>query len=165
MVSCFFSMLLLSCNTNKIDEEINEIQIEEEEEIFSIAQDSQAVAIDINVSGEANNYTFAVTLQSPDRGCDQYADWWEVLSLDGQLLYRRILGHSHINEQPFTRSGGPVPISENDTVLIRGHMNNFGYGSLILKGSVSSDFTKDTISDTFAKELMERDPLPENCAF
>lgn len=163
LMSIFGTMV--SCDSAKMDDNVAESQVEGAEEMLIVTQDSQAVVLEINVSGSPDDYTFAVALQSPDTGCDQYADWWEVLSIDGALLYRRILGHSHINEQPFTRSGGPVEISENEIVIIRGHMNPFGYGSLIMKGSVLSGFVKDTISTSFAEELNVRDPLPENCAF
>jgi hypothetical protein len=43
----------------------------------------------VRVSGAPGAYTFSVTLSSPDTGCDQYADWWEVITPDGELVYRR----------------------------------------------------------------------------
>ena len=75
----------------------------------------QADVLTVAVTGQANAYQFNVQVASPDTGCDQYADWWEALSEDGQLLYRRVLLHSHVSEQPFTRSGGSVAI-DPDTV-------------------------------------------------
>ena len=42
------------------------------------------------VSGDAGAYTFAVTVSSSDSGCDQFADWWEVTTEAGDLLYRRV---------------------------------------------------------------------------
>ena len=79
--------------------------------------------VSVAVTGEAGNYTFAVTISSADTGCEQYADWWEVADIEtGELLYRRILAHSHTSEQPITRSGGPVPITPNQAVIIRAHM-------------------------------------------
>ncbi|MCB0054175.1 MAG: hypothetical protein KDE24_32035, partial [Caldilinea sp.] len=62
----------------------------------------------VTVRGDDGAYQFSVEIASPDTGCNQYADWWEVLDSDGNLLYRRILTHSHVDEQPFIRSGGPV---------------------------------------------------------
>ena len=56
----------------------------------------------VSVAGEAGAYTFEVTVRSPDTGCEGYADWWEVVSPDGELLYRRVLLHSHVDEQPFS---------------------------------------------------------------
>ena len=124
-----------------------------------------ANVISVTVIGEANNYQFSVGLTSPDIGCDQYADWWEVLSEDGSLLYRRILTHSHVNEQPFVRSGGPVPIVANEVVYIRGHMNTGGYGGAIFKGSVEDGFEQVTISADFASGVEKEDPQPAGCAF
>ncbi|TRX50879.1 hypothetical protein FNH22_24825 [Fulvivirga sp. M361] len=119
----------------------------------------------VRASGSNGSYTFSVTLSSPDTGCDQYADWWEVLSEDGKLVYRRILAHSHVNEQPFARSGGPVGIDENQTVWIRGHMNTTGYGGQAFKGSVATGFEAAELPDPFATGVDSQSPLPGNCAF
>jgi hypothetical protein len=61
----------------------------------------------VEVTGEPGARAFTVTVRSPDTGCERYADLWEVVSTDGDLRYRRVLAHSHVDEQPFTRSGGP----------------------------------------------------------
>jgi len=102
---------------------------------------------------------------SPDKGCDQYADWWEVVSENGDLIYRRILGHSHVDEQPFTRSGGAVDISKNQQVWVRAHMNNTGYGGLVMKGSVDAGFQITPWPDDFAEGVDKVEPLPTGCAF
>lgn len=107
--------------------------------------------------------TFSVTLESPDTGCDQYADWWEVLSLDGELLYRRILAHSHVDEQPFTRSGGPVPAAGQE-VIVRAHMNTGGYGGQAMQGG-SVDFRVVALEPDFASDVEGRAPQPGSCAF
>ncbi len=125
----------------------------------------QAAVLSINVSGEPGAYNFAVTVSSPDKGCHQYADWWEVISQGGELLYRRILLHSHVNEQPFTRSGGPVPIESDTIVLVRAHLNPGGYGSLAMEGSLDQGFEQVELGDGFAVELEEMPPLPEDCDF
>lgn len=132
---------------------------------FILNQDSQAVVTAVSFTGSEDDYTFSVTLESPDTGCDQYADWWEVFDKEGKLIYRRILGHSHVNEQPFTRSGGPVKISIETFVYIRGHMNNWGYGSLVLGGTIKDGFEAIELPIEFAKDLAEAAPLPTSCAF
>ena len=124
-----------------------------------------ARVLSITFSGEESNYSFNVEIESPDTGCDQYADWWEVFTPDSTLIYRRILAHSHVNEQPFKRSGGPVEISNNQEVIIRAHMNNLGYGAEIFRGSISNGFQKDTLSTQYAIGLEMTEPLPDNCAF
>jgi len=117
------------------------------------------------VSGDPGNYTFSVTIQSPDTGCAQYADWWEVIRPDGSLIYRRILTHSHVNEQPFTRSGGPVNITPDDEIIVRAHMNNQGYGEQVLRGSVNQGILAESLDASFAIELATSAPLPDGCAF
>ncbi|WP_298539903.1 hypothetical protein [uncultured Aquimarina sp.] len=119
----------------------------------------------VSVSEKEGSYTFSVEINSPDLGCNQYADWWEIVSEDQTLVYRRILAHSHVNEQPFTRSGGPVNITEDQTVYIRAHMNNKGYGDVVFKGSVSAGFSQQTLDISFASELETTAPLPNGCAF
>src|SRR5262252_1297487 len=68
------------------------------------SKDALAHVVQVQVSGNAGAFSFSVTVRSPDSGCARYADWWEVVSTDGKLLHRRILMHSHVDEQPFTRS-------------------------------------------------------------
>ena len=125
----------------------------------------RADVAEVKVQGTESNYTFHVTLESPDKGCEQYADWWEVISSDGLLLYRRILTHSHVNEQPFTRSGGPVEIDQNQKVWIRAHMNNTGFGGKAFYGSVSEGFKLKPFPDGLGKGLEKVSPLPYGCRF
>jgi hypothetical protein len=81
------------------------------------------------------------------------------------LLYRRILAHSHVNEQPFVRSGGPVPIEPDTVVIVRAHMSNGGYGGLAFRGTPGAGFSEVPLSGDFANELETAPPLPDNCAF
>jgi len=131
----------------------------------STAPISQAEVLAVNLNGEPGNYSFSVKISSPDEGCNQYADWWEVLSLEGELIYRRILLHSHVDEQPFTRSGGPVPIEAATDVLVRVHMNNSGYSNLAMKGSPEQGFEQVEIDSDFAQGLHKIPPLPGDCNF
>jgi hypothetical protein len=125
-----------------------------------------ADAIEVAVSGSPWAYQFAVTVSSPDTGCDQYADWWEVASEDGtELLYRRILTHSHVDEQPFERSGGPVVIDESTVVVVRAHMSTGGFGGTVLRGSVAGGFEAFQSELSFGAALGSVDPLPDSCAF
>ncbi len=118
----------------------------------------------VEATGDPWDYTFAVTVHSPDLDCSQYADWWEVVQDDGTLVYRRILNHSHADEQPCTRTGGPVEIADGDEVIVRAHMNEQGYGGQAMRGSVRDGFVVDpSITATFAAELESADPQPEDC--
>jgi len=141
----------------------------EDQSLDSITMDTAAQILakvtEVTISGMANNYTFNVTIESPDLGCEQYADWWEVVGTDSVLLYRRILTHSHVDEQPFTRSGGPVPIDENKEVIVRAHINNLGYGIQIFKGTAGNGFKVDSLPTDFATGLETSSPLPTSCAF
>ena len=119
----------------------------------------------VETTGKANSYTFVVTVSSPDTGCNKYADWWEVISPEGKLLYRRVLLHSHVDEQPFTRTGGTVAIEPQQTVIVRVHMNSDGYSTIAQKGTVESGFNEITLDDDFALQLASVEPLPKNCAF
>jgi len=119
----------------------------------------------VQVSGSPGRYDFSVTVKSPDTGCQQYADWWEVVSEEGKLLYRRVLLHSHVGEQPFTRSGGPVPIQPDTVVWVRAHMNTSSYGGVVYKGSVTAGFARAISPASFATGLAKQPPLPEGCAF
>lgn len=112
---------------------------------------------------QPGQYSFAVTIKSPDTGCEQYADWWEVLSEEGALLYRRILAHSHVGEQPFERSGGPVAISADQPVIVRAHMNTQGYGTQAMKGSIASGFQETQLAPDFAANVEGQSPQPSAC--
>ncbi len=128
--------------------------------------DGGANVVAVRTSGNGGAYDFAVTLRSPDTGCDRYADWWEVITPDGALRYRRILAHSHVDEQPFTRSGGPVDVQPNARVIVRAHMNDTGYGGTAFSGSAESGFAADpSVTAELAPKLAEQSPLPNGCAF
>lgn len=129
-------IVFLACANAKMENDVDDVMETESidsmsteempimEGTFALDADSQAVVTAVSFTGTPDDYTFSVEISSPDTGCDQYADWWEVFDKEGELIYRRILGHSHVNEQPFTRSGGAVKIQEDTFVYIRAHMNN-----------------------------------------
>lgn len=129
------------------------------------AAQATADVVAVRVSGSPGTYYFAVTVRSPDAGCARYADWWEVVAQDGRLLYRRVLLHSHTDEQPFERSGGPVPIEADTVVWVRAHMSTTGYGGAALKGSVAGGFEGALPAAGFAAALEKQPPLPDGCAF
>lgn len=119
----------------------------------------------VRVTGRTGAYQFEVEIKSPDTGCQQYADWWEVVSTDGKLIYRRVLAHSHADEQPFARGGGPVPIAADTVVWVRAHMNAAGYGGAAFKGSPAGGFVRAELAPSFAADVARQSPLPDGCAF
>jgi len=77
-----------------------------------------------------NSCTFAVTLEHEDEGWHHYANQWDVMTLEGNLLKSRVLHHPHVNEQPFTRSLSGVLIApEIKQVKIRARDSQHGYSS------------------------------------
>lgn len=150
------NILIVSCSTSSINETKNNP---------TGANNDTAKIVSVKASGVENKYNFSIGVSSPDKGCSQYANWWEVVSEGGELIYRRILAHSHVDEQPFTRSGGDVNIKEDQIVIIRVHMNNSGYSSLSYRGSVKNGFSEFRTEENFAAELANQSPLPSGCAF
>ncbi|MFW6050781.1 MAG: hypothetical protein ACODAU_06380 [Myxococcota bacterium] len=118
----------------------------------------------VRVAGAAGAYTFRVTVRSPDRGCDRYADWWEVIRADGTLVHRRILHHSHVDEQPFTRGGGPVDLEPDERVFVRAHMHSAGYGGAAVAGTAEGGFERAELPADFAPDLERAPPQPEGCS-
>jgi len=136
--------------------------------VLSSLNYAEAIRADVeavSARGSSGAYTFSVTLRSVETGCAQYADWWEVLSEKGELLYRRILVHSHPDTQPFTRSGGSVNVDKDTAVYIRAHMNKEGYVGTVMKGSVSKGFKVVTDLPTFLEKVETQSPLPQGCLF
>jgi hypothetical protein len=80
-----------------------------------LAASGSVDVVRIEVEGKPGAYFFTVTLSSPDTGCARYADWWEVVSEDGRLLYRRVLAHS-----PTSRSK-PSPAARRAGASRAGH--------------------------------------------
>jgi hypothetical protein len=132
---------------------------------MALATSDSADVVSVRIGGRPGAYEFSVMVRSPDTGCAHYANWWEVLSNDGKLLYRRVLAHSHAGEQPFTRSGGPIPIQADTVVWIRAHMNTGGYGGAALRGSVAEGFHPAQPAPGFAAALATQQPLPTGCDF
>lgn len=166
--SLFIVFLLLGCAAQAPVSEPSEATSADREaasEAERPTADALATVRAVEVSGESGAYRFAVTIESPDTGCDQYANWWEVVTEDGTLLYRRILAHSHVDEQPFTRSGGPVAVEADQPVIVRSHTYPQGYSPQAMQGTASEGLTPITLPTDFAPELAEAEPQPSGCAF
>ena len=88
-----------------------------------------------------------------------------VSPLPSAFVQRRVLLHSHVDEQPFERTGGQVNITPEQPVIVRVHMSPAGYSTLAQQGTVASGFSEVTLPENFASDLETVEPLPENCAF
>jgi len=65
----------------------------------------EADVIDVQISASGNGlFQISATLEHADTGWDHYANRWDVLDENGNVLGSRELLHPHVNEQPFTRS-------------------------------------------------------------
>ena len=143
--------------------EIDAVEVDADE-VDAPESDAPVTAWADVLAVEVQGDGLSVTLRSPDTGCTQYANWWEVVTEDGALLYRRILGHSHVDEQPFTRSGGPL--ASDASLVVRAHMEPGGYGGVAFRGTLNAGFVAaPDIDADFAAELGREAPLPTGCAF
>lgn len=160
-------LLLLGCSSRpqRAAEDTPRLATTPTEAAPAASDGLHADVIAVTVTGEDKAYRFSVEVHSPDTGCDQYADWWEVLTEDGGLLYRRILAHSHVDEQPFVRSGGPVGITPDAVVIVRAHLHPGGYGGQAMKGSVQDGFEAVAVGEDFAAGVESLEPQPSGCAF
>lgn len=85
------------------------------------AGEADVAAVDVTRSTDGT-YSFDVTVQHADDGWKHYANRWEVVAPDGDVLGTRTLYHPHVDEQPFTRSLTGVVIPPNvTTVTVRAH--------------------------------------------
>lgn len=118
----------------------------------------------VEVTGKPGDYTFSVTVQSPDTGCDAFADWWEVVRADGTLAYRRVLRHSHTEEQPFRRAGAPVPVQADERLWIRAHFRGAGFGAA-RTGTATRGFSPAPWPEGLGDDLLTQEPLPDGCLY
>jgi hypothetical protein len=153
--------LLAACSMDRVEPGETEVS----EEVTQMVDAVVADVVSVEVRGEPNVYQFSVGIASPDTGCEQYANWWEVLTEEGELLYRRILAHSHVDEQPFVRSGGPVAVAPDTVVWVRAHMHPGGYGGVVMKGTVLDGFEVVDLGADFAAQVESEPPQPTGCAF
>ena len=158
--------LLWGCSVNQSEPSADdELEDSVQEEFNQVPGGPVADVVSVEVTGNPNEYRFSVGIASADEGCHQYADWWEILTENGQLVYRRVLSHSHVNEQPFVRSGGPVAIGADTVVVVRSHMHPGGYGGRVMRGTVRSGFEEVKLRSDFAAEVESEPPQPPECAF
>lgn len=78
-------------------------------------------------------WRFDTTVRHNDQGWEDYADAWQVVDLEGNVLAERILTHPHDNEQPFTRNQSNIEIPPETTkVIVRAKDNVEGFGGQVV---------------------------------
>ena len=83
-------------------------------------------------------WTFSVTVRHDDKGPTHWVDWWRVRTPEGRELGRRVLLHSHEDEQPFTRDERIRVPSNVPIVVVEAHDKVHGLGG----ATVTVDLTK-----------------------
>ena len=131
---------------------------------ISDTEPSGANVIAVSLSGNPGSYFVSVMVDNPDIRCESFADWWEVVSDDGELLTRRVCrtttGRS--NRLPLR---WPINVQPSDILIIRAHMRRTGYGGEVMRGTVAGGFASAAIPLGFATNLETVSPLPTSCAF
>ncbi|WP_019028073.1 hypothetical protein [Colwellia piezophila] len=96
---------------------------------YSTSIDFAQVTHVLATQESTGNWCFATSVRHNDQGWQHYADRWEVLDLEGNLLGYRSLGHPHDNEQPFIRSRCKIEIPlDISKVIVRAKCNKHGFG-------------------------------------
>lgn len=94
----------------------------------TFAGEADVLNVHVIKSGE-RTFTFEVTVSHEDTGWEHYANKWDILDENGNILGTRTLYHPHVNEQPFTRSLSGVEIPQRTKkVKIRAHDSVHEYG-------------------------------------
>lgn len=141
-----------------------------------------AVVMAATVQSPATDPVIAMEIFSLDRGCQHYADWWEVLDADtGELLYRHLIPTPHPDQQPFTLTSAPLSVTPDQPLIIRAHMNvgigettdewdvfgssiePNGYTTQAMQGTLERGFRPVRLSDRFAAWVEQQAPQPEAC--
>lgn len=97
-------------------------------------REANVVAVEVEDQGE-RSYRFDVTLHHDDDGeAPNFADWWQVEDLQGNVLGKRVLLHAH-SSQPFTRSEVIAIPRGVEVVVVRGHdmLHAFGGQTAVVR--------------------------------
>ncbi len=94
----------------------------------SAAQADDPEVQNISVEKMGSFWSINVTIEHADTGWDHFADGWEVLDADGNVLGYRKLLHPHVEEQPFTRSISNLILPDGTReIFIRTHCSVDGW--------------------------------------
>jgi hypothetical protein len=132
-----------------------------------------AVVLEATAEGSSGNHSLEVKIQSPDENCDRRTSWWEVITLQGDLVARQVLNKVH-QEQPFSSQIVSLPITAKQEFLIRAYFQGRygfdqvsgelkGYADQALQGSIANGFKSVRLSPEFARWLESAQPQPGKC--
>lgn len=95
---------------------------------FVQAEVADVISAEI-INQDGDQFTFIVTVRHQDEGWHHFADRWEILTPDREIITGRVLRHPHVDEQPFTRNLPNVILpAEIEKVIIRAHCLKDGFG-------------------------------------
>ncbi|HEY5657039.1 MAG TPA: hypothetical protein VIY27_04550 [Myxococcota bacterium] len=93
------------------------------------ARAGKADVLSVKAECKESKCRFLATVRHADEGWSHYANRWEVLDMDGNVLTTRVLTHPHVEQQPFTRAKDWTEIPPEITrVRVRAHDSVHGYG-------------------------------------
>lgn len=93
------------------------------------ASAGEADVVDARAECRGERCTFVVTVHHADAGWSHYANRFEILDEEGEVLATRVLHHPHVDEQPFTRALQDAEIPKHVTrVRVRAHDSDHGHG-------------------------------------
>lgn len=98
---------------------------------------ADVLAVEATETGDGQ-WTFAVAVRHDDQDADHWADWWRVRTPQGRELGRRVLLHSHVGEQPFTRDERLAIPPDVRVVVVEAHDKVHGLGG----ATVTVDLTR-----------------------
>jgi hypothetical protein len=94
-----------------------------------VARAGQADVVSVDAVHEGGGtWRFSVTVRHEDRDPDHWADWWRARTPEGRELGRRVLLHSHVDEQPFTRDERISIPAGTTVVVVEAHDKRHGLG-------------------------------------
>ena len=101
----------------------------------------EADVVDATIARASDGtFRFDATLAHADTGWEHYANAFEIVDAEGNILAVRTLVHPHVDEQPFTRSISGVVLEPGlKEVTVRGHDSVHGLGGTEMVLSVPSE--------------------------
>ncbi len=117
--------------------------------------------VDAKAIKTEETWKIAVTLNHADIDMKHYADLWQVVTKEGDVLGIRKLGHPH-KDQPFTRSLDGIKIPENvSEVYIEAHDKVHGWAKerfeLVLERGLQGDDSAPAAEESLLKVEVKKD--------